>query len=191
MSIYQNMDTSSTLAENLAQLRDARGLTQAALAKTAGVPRSTLAHLETGAGNPALSTLSALASALRVTIEELLTPARADCVLIRSKDLPRQERGHGSVVVRKLLPGPVPGLQIERMELLSKAIMRGVPHNPGTREYLTCLSGLLEVGVQGESYSLSAGDVLAFPGDRPHSYRNPGGTRSVALSVVVLAAPDR
>jgi hypothetical protein len=40
--------------------------------------------------------------------------------------------------------------------------------------------------VAGEGYRVCAGDVLAFPGDRPHGYHNPGRVRAVALSVVAL-----
>src|SRR3954462_15868205 len=42
----------SHLARNLVSLRHVRGLTQDGLAKAAAVPRSTVANLESGAGNP-------------------------------------------------------------------------------------------------------------------------------------------
>ena len=45
------------LARNLAALRQVRSLTQQALAKAAGVPRSTIANLESGDGNPSLAVL--------------------------------------------------------------------------------------------------------------------------------------
>jgi quercetin dioxygenase-like cupin family protein len=50
--------------------------------------------------------------------------------------------------------------------------MRGSPHLPGTREFFTCLSGNVTIFVAGERFDLAAGDVLAFPGNVPHSYRN-------------------
>src|SRR6185369_11530401 len=75
------MDTtdgvSAHLARNLVSLRHARSLTQGALAKAASVPRSTIANLESGEGNPSLAVLLKVAGALAVPIDELLSSPRA------------------------------------------------------------------------------------------------------------------
>jgi quercetin dioxygenase-like cupin family protein len=65
--------------------------------------------------------------------------------------------------------------------------MTGIPHTPGTREYLTCESGQVELTESGRSWTLSPGDVVVFRGDQKHGYRNPGRARAVAYSVVALA----
>ena len=65
--------------------------------------------------------------------------------------------------------------------------MQGTPHTPGTREYLTCESGVVELVAAGELYRLAAGDALVFRGDQRHTYRNPGRRRAVAVSVVAFA----
>lgn len=188
--IYQQMDTpldlAGRLAANLGQLRKERRITQARLAEHAGIPRSTIAQLESGSGNPSLKNLAGLASALQVSIEELLARPRTQCELIRAKDLPRTERGHGSVRLYRLLPEELPGLQMEKMEILPGGFMRGVPHIRGTKEYLTCLSGAVRLTVAGQDYHLGSGDLLAFPGDQPHGYHNPGKTTAVSISVVAL-----
>src|SRR5438045_3434947 len=67
----------SHLARNLASLRHTRALTQEALAKAAAVPRSTIANLESGAGNPSLTVLVKVAAALGAPIDELLASPRA------------------------------------------------------------------------------------------------------------------
>src|SRR5215469_14958048 len=54
------------LARNLAALRHARALTQDALAKASGLPRSTIANLESGTGNPSLQVLTKVARTLGV-----------------------------------------------------------------------------------------------------------------------------
>ena len=66
--------------------------------------------------------------------------------------------------------------------------MTGVPHTPGTREYLTCERGAIELAAAGEVWRLEPGDVLVFRGDQKHGYRNPTGETSVAYSVVCFAA---
>jgi transcriptional regulator with XRE-family HTH domain len=62
----------SGLAKRLKQLRAERGLTQAALAKRAGVTLSYIGRLEIGRHDPQLSTLRKLAKALKVTVGELV-----------------------------------------------------------------------------------------------------------------------
>ncbi len=67
----------NNLAQNLRYLRSQRGITQARLAKQAAVPRSTIASLETGSGNPTLSVLARRSLPLQVLIEELPAPPLA------------------------------------------------------------------------------------------------------------------
>jgi transcriptional regulator with XRE-family HTH domain len=74
------------LAHNLAALRHARALTQDALAKAAGVPRSTIANLESGDGNPSLIVLVKVAQALGAPIDELLAPPRAEALVEELRD---------------------------------------------------------------------------------------------------------
>ena len=66
--------------------------------------------------------------------------------------------------------------------------MGGTPHLPGTREFFTCLAGRVHIVVAGDRYELDEGDVLAFPGNLPHSYQNADAMRPArGVSVVVLA----
>jgi transcriptional regulator with XRE-family HTH domain len=173
------------LGANVAQLREARGLTQQQIAKLAGVPRATWAHLESGHANPTLAVLNRAASALQVTIEELIRVPRPAIKHFAAAVLPVRTRG--TVSVRKLLPDPIPGMEIDRMELPPGARMNGIPHVPGTTEYLTCERGQIALVAAGESWVLSTGDVVVFRGDQRHSYANPGDKTAVGYSVVVLA----
>ena len=178
-------DLSSRLGRNVRVLREARGLTQGQIAKLAGIPRATLAHLESGDGNPTLAVLSAVADAFQVTLEELVATPRGVLELFPKSRL--QVRMRGEVEVRKLLPDPIPGMEIDRFGLPPRAKMVGVPHTPGTREYLTCERGTIVLVASGERVTIGEGDVVAFRGDQRHSYENPNATAAVGYSVVVLA----
>lgn len=180
-------DLSGRLADNLRQLRRARGKTQQQMAKLAGVPRATWANLESGGANPTLSVLHAAATALQVSLEELLAPPRATGRHYPRDTLPVRTRG--KVRVHKLLPDPVPGMEIDRLELPPGARMTGVPHTPGTREYLTCERGRMLLVASGEQFELAEGDVVAFRGDQRHSYANDGDATAVGFSVVMLVSP--
>jgi len=63
--------------------------------------------------------------------------------------------------------------------------MVGTPHLAGTKEYMTVLQGEIKVFLAGESFLVKRGDVFAFPGNQPHSYRNLLRTKSIAISVVI------
>jgi transcriptional regulator with XRE-family HTH domain len=179
--------TAANLARNLASLRHTRSLTQEALAKAARVPRSTIANLESGDGNPSLAVLVKVAGSLGVPIDELLASPRAKVRKWAAADLSSRSRGRG-VTIRPLVPEPVPEEMLELMELDPSAAMGGTPHLPGTREFFSCLEGRVTITVAGDRHDLVAGDVLGFPGNVPHSYRNPDAAhRAVGVSVVVLA----
>ncbi len=176
------------LATNLREAREQRRLTQNRLAELSRIPRSTLASIETGSSNPTLAILSRLSAALQVSLEELLTAPRSSTQLFPHGSLPVLRRGKGSgVSVAKLLPDPIPGMEIDRMELPPGTRMAGTPHRRGTREYLVCESGAIATWVDGERFELQVGDLLAFPGDCRHSYGCVGPETAVGFSVVVLA----
>ena len=160
------------LARNLISLRHARALTQEALAKSAAVPRSTVANLESGEGNPSLAVLVKVANALGAPIDELLAPPHA-----------KVRQWHAALV-----PEPVPQEMLTVMEFAPKGSMRGTPHLPGTREFFTCLGGAVTIFVAGARHDLATGDVLAFPGNVAHFYQNADAQRGAqGVSVVILA----
>jgi transcriptional regulator with XRE-family HTH domain len=178
----------TNLAANLRHVRERRGLTQSQIAKLCGIPRSTIGNIETGDCNPTLAVLARVASALQLSLEELLSAPRARCQLFRKGTLPTLAKGRaGKVHIHKLLPHPIPGMEIDRMEVAPGERLTGVPHRPGTHEYLYCERGELTLWVTGERFDLGPGDVATFPGDQRHSYQNGGQSVAIGFSVVTLA----
>ena len=182
-------NTSSYLALNIRRLRSARQLSQQKLATLAGIPRPTLAHLESGSANPTLSVLMRLASALQVMIEELIIPPKASAKHFSAEDLPTRQRG--LVSIRKLLPDPIRGFDIERILIPAGEYLTGIPQTRGSRRYVINETGSLQLSLSGETYSLEEGDVLTFRGDHAHTFHNPGTTPCVVHGVITLApVPD-
>jgi len=173
------------LGSNIRQLREARGMTQEQMARVSGIPRPTWANLESGGANPTLTVLVKVAAALQVPLEELIGPPRAVVKFYKAESLPVRQRG--KVLLRRLLPETIAGLEIDRMELPPGAYMTGVPHTLGTREYLTCESGRIQLSVAGSTWELEPGDVVVFRGDQKHGYRNATAKTTVAYSVVAFA----
>lgn len=181
-------DLAARLAANVKQLREARSLTQDQMSKASGLPRATWANLESGASNPTLAVLHKVAVALSVSFEELLAAPTSAAKHYPKSSLPIRDRQ--GVRVRSLLPHKVPNMVLERLEIPQGSRLVGTPHTPGTREYLTCESGTLELVASGERFVLEAGDVVVFRGDQRHSYASLGRGVAVGYSTVVLRPVD-
>ena len=176
-------DKRANLAANARRLREARGLSQQRMATLSGIPRPTWASLESGAANPTLAVLTRAATALQVSIEELIGPPRTAARVSRADEV--RERRRQGARLRPLLPESIPGVDISRMELAPGGQLVGIPHTPGTREYLTCERGRIEVVIARERWQLGPLDALVFRGDQRHTYRNLDARRpSVAVTVV-------
>lgn len=180
-------DQRANLAANVRRLREERGLSQQRMAQLCGIPRPTWASLESGSANPTLGVLSRAAAALQVSIEELIGAPRTAARLFAAGDV--RERKRQGARLRPLLPEPIPGLDISRMQLNPGGQLTGIPHTPGTREYLTCEQGRVELVASGERWQLGPGDALVFRGDQRHSYRNLDARRTAVAITVVCFAP--
>jgi quercetin dioxygenase-like cupin family protein len=73
------------------------------------------------------------------------------------------------------------------MEFKPGALMIGIPHTPGSREYLTCERGRMQISIGGQTWTLAPGDVVVFRGDQKHGYRNVASSTSVAYGVISFA----
>lgn len=154
------------------------------MAKLSRLPRATWANIESGAANPTLSVLHRVAAALQVSLEELVATPRAEVHHYPKGELPVRRRGE--VTVSTLLPDEVPGMLIERLELPQNSRLIGVPHTAGTREYLSCERGEIELVASGTAFRLAPGDVAVFRGDQRHSYANVGRGSAIGFSVVLI-----
>ena len=144
--------------------------------------------MESGEGNPSLQNLLRISKALQISLEELLSPPREEVKLIPKDEVEVLVKSKGGAQIHKLLPEPIPGMEIDRFVLEPGARFRGTPHLAKTKEYLYCASGKIAIYVQGRRWEVEKGSVLAFPGDEPHAYENLDARRKAeAFSVVVLA----
>lgn len=142
-----------------------------ALAKAAGLAKSTLSQLEAGQGNPSVETLWAIASALNVPFSFLFETGSSDKTLIRAGEgelVASQAAGFTAVLLTKCPPGRRRDLY--RTSLSGGARRSADPHPAGTVEHVFVAEGEIRVGPDGEPETLIAGDYFRFPGDVAHSY---------------------
>ena len=177
------------IAQNIKELRKKRNLTQSTLAKRAGVTRSSITLIESGSSNPTLEILLKISKTLHVSIDELISSPYVKCRHIKAIDIPYTSKG--GILVKKLLPDKIYATEIDELCLDPGAIMIGTPHITGTKEYFTCIEGQVTIYVLGQTFQLNKGDVLSFPGDRAHSYKNGSKTKSRGISIVFLVSQQK
>lgn len=161
------------VAREIRAQREARALSLSATAARAGISKTILATIESGAGNPSLETLCRIAQALDVTVGTLLAedrPLRTRLIRRADGEWIAFESGiHG-----RLLHVDGRDRRLEALELRFEPGRRypSRAHAPGTEELVICLRGTLIVGPEGHEERLGEGDALRFAADIPHSYRS-------------------
>lgn len=184
------------LASNMKQLRKELALSQEQLSERSGVPRSTIASLERGEGNPTLQVLMGVARGLGVTISELLAQREPRAILYSSRDHARTRYPvHNSegdkararaVETLRLTPEQSRYLVIEEVVLEGLETIVSPPHPARTEEHFFVVEGSCEVEVSGDVFLVSQGDLLRFDGEQKHSYRGTSkGKRARGFAVVV------
>jgi transcriptional regulator with XRE-family HTH domain len=165
-------DLVGLIAVALRRERARAGLTLTEVARRAGIAKSTLSQLESGAGNPSVETLWALAVALGVPFSQLVDPPGQRVEVIRA--------GEGLVVyseeadyhVSMLSSGPA-GVRrdIYRVSAEPGTPRLAQPHQPGTLEHLVLGVGRMLAGPTEAPVELGPGDYIRYPGDVPHVLR--------------------
>ncbi len=175
------------LADNLKRLRKQAQLTQAELADAAGLPRATVGNLEQPGANPGILTAMAVAKALGVSLDELLTPAPDQRHFkVTPREMQEYRAEDGAYVARLLSPISSKGVQIHQVTMQPGCRSVGRPHPLGAQEYFSTLQGCAVLVIEDERVEVPTGCLVQFPGQRRHVYENPGKVVCVAISTVVL-----
>jgi XRE family transcriptional regulator, regulator of sulfur utilization len=164
------------VAREIRAHREARGLSLSATAARAGLSKTILATIESGAGNPSLETLWRIATALDVTIGTLLAedePVSSQLVRRADSKLITFESGVRGRLLH--VDGRDRRLEAIEMHLTAGRRYRSDPHAPGTEELVICLDGDLTLGPDGHEETLAEGDALHYAADVPHGYSSERG----------------
>ena len=154
MEIYQ------AVGQNIHRIRKAQQLSIDRAAALSGVSKSMLGQIERGLVNPTVSVLARIAGGLHVPIEQLV-----EC----REETPAQLHRAVDVVGARLCGGKVIRYPLFPFDTDSRC-----QSCPGSRVYLTVLSGTLQVTAGGETYQLESRDSLSIPGGEGYHYENIG-----------------
>ena len=180
----EELDT--VFRQKIQGFRKKKGWTLKELASHSQCSSALLSQIETGAVNPSLTTLMAIAGALEVSVSDLFSNPAAN-----KKDLPFM-----------IDPGDRKTFTLQggiQLQLLSRGI--DVPfefilfkfppgssnrHDLYTHEGTECgiiIEGELEVQVNDQVYHLKAGDSITLHSSSPHKVANRGKNEAVAIWV--------
>lgn len=197
-------------------IRDARlkaGLSLRELGARAGVSASLLSQIETGRARPSVTTLYALVGELGLSLDELVAsdngqPRRGLSLDRHLAELAARPVADGESPIRSR--GTRPVLELESgviWEQLARFKSSGtdailVTYPPGSSSSTTgrlsthtgyeiayLISGTLELQLEFDTYTVSAGDSIAFDSSRVHVYRNSG--KEAALGVWFVLGRER
>jgi transcriptional regulator with XRE-family HTH domain len=173
--------------DGIRRLRAQHKLTQTELAEMAGIPRATLANMESANSNPSITVVMKVAQALGVTVDDLITRRQSRHVTeVSRKDMPTIHQDNGKFISTRTSPISTPNMQINEVTMQANCWTRGVPHPQGSHELFLCMEGTATIEVQGEKFEVEAGNLIYFHGHLPHCYGNLGSTTARGVAVVFM-----
>ncbi|MQY06089.1 helix-turn-helix domain-containing protein [Actinomadura macrotermitis] len=167
----QQPDLITVIAASLRRERERAGLTLTELARRAGVAKSTLSKLESGAGNPSVEILWALGVALDVPLSRLVDPPRPKVRIVRAGEGPTAHSERANYHATLLASCP-PGARrdLYRIHAQPGVPRASEPHMAGTVEHVLISTGRALAGPAGDPAELGPGDYVTYPGDAPHVF---------------------
>ena len=182
---------SGQLGKTVQRLRKAYNLSLSELAEQSGVAKSIISQIERNETNPTLATIWRLSQALDVSIERVLTASEEEPFVekISRGDTPILVSDDGRV--RLAITGwikTVEWLQWYDLQAEPGGALESDPHQRGSIECLSVLTGELEVEVGGAVNRARAGETLRYRCDRQHTIRNVSDGPAHATMVCILKA---
>jgi len=168
-----------SVGSKIRHLRKSNGLTLKQLARGCDLSANTISLVERSEVAPNIDTLCKIATALGVSPSSLFLEVCKPRVVLQRAD----ECGSETSIAERTLqilatPQQTTGcMQLTRKEPLSEALT-------DRRHSILCLSGQVEIELDGQTYSLNPGDSLAFNSDAFHRWRNTENRTGLAVLVL-------
>ena len=182
---------SGQLGRTVQRLRKAYNLSLSDLSEQSGVAKSIISQIERNETNPTLATIWRLSQALDVSIERVLQGAEDEPFVEKSSrgDTPIlvSEDGKCKLAITGWIK-TVEWLQWYDFTAAPGGVLASDPHQRGSIECLSVISGELEVEVAGVIETAAAGETLRYRCDRPHVIRNRSAKPAHATMVCILKA---
>lgn len=187
------MDINQLIATRLRELRDAQGLTLAALAERSGVSRSNISSIERGESSATATVLDRLSAALGVTLASLFDkPADVPPPVSRADTQPVWTDPVSGYVRRNLSPLIYSPIQLVEVSFPAgqRIAYETTARNTEVHQQIWIIDGRLELTLGETLWQLGSGDCLAMKLDQPVSFHNPGD-KPVRYLVALVTQPHK
>jgi transcriptional regulator with XRE-family HTH domain len=178
------------VARAIRDRREQLGLTLRAVSSASGVSSSMISDIERGAKSPTISTLSALADALDVSISTLVESTRTATgriQVVRAHERPEIIDPKSGARRDSFRPALI-GSKIEFMRYtVPPRVVAGpfAAHAKGTIEHMHLAAGNIRAEFGDDAVSLEAGDCCTCVADAPHLFDNSKGKVAAQIYIVV------
>jgi XRE family transcriptional regulator, regulator of sulfur utilization len=176
------------LGKRVRQERLRRGVSLDALSTASRVSRSMISEVERGAKAASVLVLDRIATGLGTSLARLVSrETHSRVIMLRHADQPVARDPSGWE--RRILSPVLPGVEFEFMRTtLGPGVDAGIflPHAPGSREYVAVEVGTLVLEIDGNLYTLRAGDSVYYDGDCRHAFSNPEPTPCIYYLAMAL-----
>jgi DNA-binding transcriptional MerR regulator/quercetin dioxygenase-like cupin family protein len=159
------------IGAHLRQLRSAKELSLARVAKAVGISVGFLSAMERSQMSGSVGTLRKLARFYKTNILDFFDASESNSRQVRPADRKVLEAGKG--VRMELLAWGNTVMEPHLFRIAPEA-GSGDPYTHEGEEFIYVLQGDLEITVEGEHYRLEPGDSFYFESATPHRWKNPG-----------------
>lgn len=174
----------SNIGRSIKSLRHIKGFTLKDLAEKTNCSESLISKIENGKAQPSLTMLHRIVHSLDITISVLFEESQADRgVVTRAGDRSTFNMDKQGSRLERLVPPNLGHLLEGNLHILAPGGgSEGILMHEG-EEVGFVLEGEFELMVENVTYILKSGDSFVYRSELPHSYRNPGKTRTKVLWV--------
>lgn len=198
-----SLDRGALIGARLRQRRIELGMTARELARRVDCSPSLISQVERGRAVPSVSTLWALVTALRISMDRLFDPAQDEApIAAEGAERATADAPAGPVLRRNARPRITleRGVVWERLTAAAEKDMeflevcypvgQSVPEGEHAiqhtgQEYAVLIEGALSVQIGFEQYVLEEGDSLTFDSAIPHRFWNAGTVPARAIWIVL------
>lgn len=179
-------EISNAVSERIKSFRKARRFSQDELSRIAGISKGMLVELEKGSANPSIAILCKLATALGLSVADIVNISNTPSTyLIDKKDIPVLWKGDKGGSARLLAGTQGPDMiELWRWEMFPGERFDAQPHSAGTVEILHVESGELGLLIDKQELVIQTGCSAVARTDVVHSYFNSTDDRLIFTMTV-------
>ncbi len=184
MSIQTEM-----IGNRLKSIRAQKNLTLEEVAKLTDVSKPMLGQIERGQSAPTITTLSKIATGLKVPLSTFLREEAPEYVLAEVEFDTLLQEENGMMRASNLFPyDPVRNVEIFYLELDAGCTHGSDKHMEGTEEYIMIAHGKVDVTIGQKKLTLHKQQAVRFHADLPHEYNNPYGESCAMYNLIFYPA---